>query len=302
MRVLDRNLCIIKQILKKTWHLMFSTRPHVYVGRCIVKIVPESYQSRVRDEFFTGEGPAGVIADIIRAELNRQYYSSNTEEEFRRRCREEFWGATPGKRWHEFTKERYDEQDAHNSEFLRPRRLLARQISDLLASSGQYRTICEIGTGNGMFLHDLSRQFPSVKRFVGVDLNKEQILEDQRTYKGTALEFVHGEITDWIQCRCDEGTIFVASETFEFFTQKELEELFRRIREKGSPAAIAIFALAESRVASEVVSRPRGSIAFNHNYPYLLKQCGYQVFRQEIQHGIPYDRICLLAIASSWKG
>lgn len=150
-----------------------------------------------------------------------------------------------------------------------------------------------------MFLHDLSKQCPSIKRFIGVDLNKEQILENRQTYRGTELEFVHGEITDWIQYQCDGGTIFVAIETFEFFTQKELEELFHHIREQVSAAAIAILALAESSAGSEVVSRPRGSIAFNHNYLYLLKQCDYQVFRQDIQHGIPYDMICLLAIAPS---
>ena len=302
MHVLNRSICIVRQLLKKTWHLIFSKRPHEYVGRLLVKIVPESYQSRVRNEFFTAGGPRGILADIVRAELNRQYYSSKTGEETRKRDREVFWGATPGKRWHEFAKARYDEQNLHHSEFLRPRRFLARQISDLLASSREYRTICEIGTGNGMFLHDLSKQSPSIKRFIGVDLNKEQILENRRTYAATGLEFVHGEITDWIQSQCDRGTIFVAIETFEFFTQEELEELFGRIREIVSPAAIAMFALAESSTASEVVSRPRGTTAFNHNYLYLLKQCDYRVFRHEIQHGSPYDAICLLAIAPSREG
>ena len=302
MRVLDRSICVIRPSLKKTWHLIFSKRPHEYVGRFLVKLIPESYQSRVRNEFFTARGPRGILADIVRAELNRQYYSSKTDEETRNRDREMFWGATPGKRWHEFTKARYHEEDPHHSEFLQPRRLLKGQISDFLASSGEYGTICEIGTGNGMFLHDLSKQSPSIKRFVGVDLNKEQILENRRTYAGTGLEFVHGEITDWIRNECKVGTIFVAIETFEFFTQNELEQLFRLIREKVRPAAIAMFALAESRACSEVVSRPRASIAFNHNYVYLLKQYDYRVFRQEIQGGSPYDAICLLAIAPSGEG
>lgn len=302
MRVLDRNCGIVRRFFKKTWHLIFSERPYEYVGRFLVKIIPASYQSRVRNEFFTARGPRGILADIVRAELSRQYYSSKTSEETRKRDREMFWGATPGKRWHEFTKARYDEQNLHHSEFLQPRRLLARQISDLLASSGEYRTICEIGTGNGMFLHDLSKQSPSIRRFVGVDLNKEQILENHRSYAGTGLEFVHGEISDWIQNECERGTIFVAIETFEFFTQEELEELLRQIREKVSPAAIAIFSLAESSAGGEVVSRPRACTAFNHNYLYLLKQCDYRVFRQEIKHGSPYDAICLLAIAPSWEG
>src|SRR3989442_377110 len=129
-----RILSIDRQLFKKLWYSVFSERPYTYVGRFFVKMVPKSYQARVRNEFFTARGPAGVLADIVRAELNRQYYTSTCEEEIRRRNREEFWGGGPGKRWHEFARDKFSEPGAYSREFLGYRRPLVQYISELLAS------------------------------------------------------------------------------------------------------------------------------------------------------------------------
>ncbi len=291
----------VRRTLKKAWYALCADRPYAYIGRLIVRILPQSFQVRVRDEFFTARGPTGMFADIVRAEVNRRHYSADTEE-VRRHAREFFWGSTPGKRWHDLGKERFRDVDAYNREFLGPRRPLIRHLSDLLTTTEEYRTICEIGTGNGMFLCALSEEFPSIRRFIGMDFNKEQILENQVAYKNSCLEFLHGEVRDWIQSECVDGTIFVGCETFEFFTRKELEELFRLVRQTVKPAAIAIFALVESGSLGNGVSQPRGSLAFSHDYPYLLARCCYQIFGLKIQRGFPYDQVSVLAVASSGGG
>ncbi len=287
----------IRRTLKKVWYALCGDRPYVYIGRFIVRILPQSFQARVRDEFFTARGPTGVFADIVRAEVNRQHYSADSEEEVRRHTRELFWGSTPGKRWHDLGKERFRDVDAYHTEFLGPRRPLIHHLSDLLATTEGYQTICEIGTGNGMFLHVLSEEFPSIRRFVGMDFNKEQILENQVAYEGSRLKFIQGEVVDWIQSGCVDGTIFVGCETFEFFTQKELEELFRLVRQAVELAAIAIFALNRTGFDGETVSQPRGSTAYSHNYDYLLKLHQYQIFRRHIERAGAYDRVCMLAVA-----
>jgi hypothetical protein len=293
---------VARQLFKKLWYSVFSERPYTYVGRFFVKLVPKSYHACVRNEFFTARGPAGVLADIIRAEMNRRQYASNCEEEIRKRSREEFWGETPGKRWHEFVKEKFSEPGAYSQEFLGYRKPLVRLISELLTSTDQFHTMCEIGTGNGMFLRYLSEQFPEIRRFVGVDLNRDQIRENQETYKGQKLKFDHGEITEWVQKQCEDGTIFAGNETFDFFTQREFEELLQCIQDRVKPAAIAIFALVESGSLGKGVSKPRGSLAFSHDYPYLLTRCRYQIFGLEIQRGFPYDQVSVLAVASSGGG
>ena len=141
-----------------------------------------------------------------------------------------------------------------------------------------------------MFLDYLSNQFTNIRRFVGIDLNREQILENRETYKDTSLEFVHGEITEWINTQCEKGTIFLACGTFEYFTSNELRELLQLIHAKVSPAAIAISEPIELDLTSEVITKPRGNTSFSHNYPLLFKHCKYHVFRQEVEHIDP-DRL-----------
>jgi len=282
--------------------VIFSKRPHEYVGPFLVKIIPESYQSRVRNEFFTARGPTGILADIVRAELNRQYYASGCEEDIKRRFREEFWGGVPGKKWHGFAKDKFSEPGAYSREFLGYRQPLVRLISTLLASTDQFHTICEIGTGNGIFLRYLSERFPKIRRFVGVDLNGDQIRENQETDKEQKLEFDHAEITEWIRKQPDDGTIFVGNETFEWFTPGEFEELLQCVRDKVKPAAIAIFECVDSGTLGKGVSRPRGTLAFSHDYPHMLTRSRYHIRGQGIRRGSPYDQVSALAIPSPEGG
>lgn len=153
-----------------------------------------------------------------------------------------------------------------------------------------------------MFLEYLSRQFTGIRKFVGLDINKEQILENKQTYKNTTLEFVQAEITDWIKANGARGTIFVTSGTLQYFTRMELYELFQLVRERGGPAAIAISEAINMDLNNELMSKPRRNTAFSHNYPYLFKQCNYHVFRQQVDHIDPavafYDTIDMIATAS----
>ena len=106
-------------------------------------------------------------------------------------------------------------------------------------------------------------------------------MENKEAFKEKRLEFIHGEIADWINTKCEEGTIFVSYGTFEYFTQKELEELFELIGKKMGVAAIAMCETVNFALNREVVSKPRGGIAYSHSYPYLFRQCSYHIFREE---------------------
>jgi|SRR2546426_6029047 len=220
----------------------------------------------------------------------------------RRRSREAFWGGAPGKKWYGFAQAKFSEPRAYSWESLGYRQPLVRLISTLLASTDQCHTICEIGTGNGMFPLYLSERFPKIRRFVEVDLNRDQIRENQETCKGQKLEFDHAEITEWIRKQPDDGTIFVGNETFEWVTPCEFEELLQCVLDKVKPAAIAIFACVDSGTLGKGVSRPRGTLAFSHDYPHMLTRCRYHIRGQEIQRGSPYDQVCVLAIPSPEGG
>ncbi len=93
-----------KQILKKIWHIIFKNHPYAYGGRIIIRILPNSYLSHFEDGFLSGEGPQGIIANLVRAELNKRYYTKNNNQ-IRKLNREKYWGAKAGKKWHDLKKE-----------------------------------------------------------------------------------------------------------------------------------------------------------------------------------------------------
>ncbi len=273
----------MKDFLKKMWYLFFKNSPYSYVGRLAVKVLPKSYISHVRGEYFFAKGHTGFLITAIKKELNRQYYSLS-EQEKRKLNRKKYWGAAAGKKWHVTVRKSYrNTEKKFTDEFTKLKLPLIAQISELLSENPSYHTLCEIGTGNGVFLDYLSRQFPFIEKWVGIDLNMEQISENMETYKGSKLQFVQAEIMEWVNTQCETGTIFVGRTTFEYFTQSELNELFKNIYEKVNPAAISLCEPVCARTVEGSDSMPRdSSISFYHNYPFLLEHCHYRIFRQEV--------------------
>lgn len=278
----------MKSFFKRLWYLFFRNSPYTYIGRLAVKILPESYISNVRDEYFFVKGHTGFLVTAIKKELDKQYHSLS-EQDKRRLNRKKFWGGAAGKKWHDTTRESYrNTEKKFTNEFIKLKLPLIGQISELLSEGSSYHTLCEIGTGNGVFLEYLSRQFPFIEKWVGIDLNMEQIRENNETYSGSSLKFVHAEIMDWVNTQCEAGTIFVGRTTFEYFTQSELTELLKLIYEKVNPAAIALCEPVCARTVEGSDSIPRDSgISFYHHYPFLLEQCNYRIFRQEVTHLSP---------------
>lgn len=74
------------------------------------------------------------------------------------------------------------------------------------------------------------------------------------------------------------------------------------IRERVSPAAVAIGEPINLDLTNEVMSKPRGNIAYSHNYPYIFKQCNYHVFLEQVEHIDPniafYDTVIMLTTTS----
>lgn len=286
----------IKLFLKKIWFSVFKEHPYTRIGAILDKMLPESYKAKYYNDFWYRKG---LLADIMRHQISRQHYLSG-DDGLRKVNREKLWGGDSGKKWHDAKKKIWNDKDEFEKQYLKLGRPLTMQLADLLdASPGSYRTVCDIGTGNGMFLNWLSGQLNGIRKFVGIDLNNEQVTENKETYKNTGLEFFCSDITDWVKTRCESGTIFVTCGVFEYFTQQELIALFESIHSKASPVAIGIIEPINLDLASEFVSKPRGNIAYSHNYPYIFKKCGYNIFRQKVESFDPtvpfYSCVIMLA-------
>ena len=287
---------MIKQQIKNAWFAMFADHPLTYPGRVIVAMLPRRSLARFQADFFAKNQAEGLVARMIRAELNRQYYSQSDAER-RRLNRERFWGGQAGAEWHETQRQRQS-GGTLSADFLKYRLPLVEQLKALTAAGSRYTTLCEIGSGNGLFLQYLSRELPGIGRFVGLDLNRDQIARNRETYAGLGLEFAAGEVEEWLT-QVSAPTIFVAVGTLECFTEAELTDLLRRIRSLATPAAVALCEPINFDLSTATSSAPRGNTMYSHNYPGLLRGTGYTVFRQHVEPIDPavphYEMVAMVA-------
>ena len=268
-----------------------------YAGRVLVAVLPRRVLARFENEFFNTTATEGQFARTIRAGLNRRFYAQPDAEQ-RRLNRERLWGGQAGVEWHEQQRRLHGGGEPGEA-FLRYRRPLVEQLQALTAADGRYTTVCEIGTGNGLFLDYLSRQLPSIGRFVGIDINQAQIARNKEVYAGTRLEFVSEEVDRWLASQVTGPTIFVAAGTLECFTQTELVDLFQRVRALAVPCAIGLCEPVNVDLASATLSAPRGNTMYSHNYPRLLSAAGYTVFQQHVEEIDPaqpfYQMVVMVA-------
>ena len=173
---------VVKRRLKKLWYSVFCDHPYTYPGRFLIRLLPESRKLRFYDENFSFQPPSNLIANMVRIELIRQHHQ-RSDQEIRSLNREKLWGAATSKRRLDVKHEQFQGTEALAEE----RATLLSQLQELLAVSPSYHTICEVGTGHGAFLNLMSSRYTLIKRYVGFDLNRELILENQETYIGTYI-------------------------------------------------------------------------------------------------------------------
>ena len=118
-------------------------------------------------------------------------------------------------------------------------------IENYLNANENIKTICEIGTGDGRYLNFLSKKLEQIDKFIGIDLNKDIMDENNQIYKHNhKLRFIHGTVNKnyrEIKNLSSNSILFVSFRTLTWFTQSELEDLFRFISEKEENLSIAFF-------------------------------------------------------------
>ena len=290
-----------KAAARSAWFAVFPHHPYEYLGRVgvlgmLARRLPRSYVEYVERGVFTGRG--GVMGAIVRAELERCYYSSPPPEQQRRM--RELWGGAAGVAWHAQRQSLHADAERFAREVLTTRAPLVDALADLVAGDRRFQTVCELGTGNGMFLQWLADRLSPVRRFIGTDLNSAQIATNRVTYRGTQLEFSAAEALEWIDREGVPGTIVIACGTLECLPAVELETLLDRVAASCRPAAFGIVEPVTMDLEREIESRPRGAMTFSHNYPHLFRARGYELVlerRVPIDRRVPHhDHVVLLAV------
>lgn len=265
-------------------------------GSLLLKILPKNYIEKLRSKSivwgFTHDHTFGdkIMMRLIGPYFWKNYYSAS-EENQRMMNRAHFWGSEAGKLWHEEIRKKYGSEELFRDEFLKRRENLTNMLQEFLNQfPGYYHSICEIGTGNGMYINYLCQlRLPGIQNWIGIDLNKEQITINQKLFCSSAIQFISVEALEWIDKNSEEGTIFLSVGTLEYFTQSELEEYFNFIKNKFEKAAIAIAEPVSFDLQKEFQSTPRGHTMFNHNYPYMLSNAGYQIYKAKNEFSNPEE-------------
>jgi hypothetical protein len=283
---------------------MFKGHPYDVVAqlpaaRWIFRNLPQGYRRKLEARFFTGG--AGLAGAIVRADLNSSFYASGEPDKLKQT--RTLWGGEAGVAWHADKRRRFETDPAFRDTYLQFRQPLIRALDDLLASDSRFTTLCEIGTGNGIFADYLANRFTHVRPVTGLDLSAAQIEQNRRAYPSSAVEFKAAEVRDWVSNGARPGTVLVACGTLECLTQPELEELLRHVAATLHPVAVGLVEPVNIDLNVVQDSQPRGAMTFSHNYPAILARCGFEVRSMDlmaIDASVPnYNSVALLAVSPS---
>lgn len=154
--------------------------------------------------------------------------------------------------------------------------------NELRHTNGSFDTVVEIGTGNGDVLNWLSREFPKVKKFIGIDLSPQQIKMNKERYNGNVeLEFIAADAYEWVKKEGKSNTLFVSSRgVLEYFIEAQLQEMLNNISKLGNTFFVAIEPNGgdhnfETTPKSQLYGKEP---SFSHNYPLLFKNAGFTIW------------------------
>ncbi|EDP70120.1 hypothetical protein FBALC1_11322 [Flavobacteriales bacterium ALC-1] len=153
---------------------------------------------------------------------------------------------------------------------------------ELINEPEEFKTLVEIGTGNGNVLEYLSLEFPKINRFVGIDLSPIQIkMNNEKFEENKKIEFVTSDGFEWVKEYGHSNTIFVTSRgVLEYFTQERLQAFLTEINNLGKVIFIAI---EPNDIGHDFKTNPDSQPygherSFSHNYPQLFKTAGFSLW------------------------
>lgn len=173
-----------------------------------------------------------------------------------------------------------------------------------LKNEVQFDTFVEIGTGNGDVLHYLESNFPTVDKFIGIDLSKEQIRINKEKYKeNLRLEFINSEVYQWVKKEGRKNMIFMTSNgVFEYFTEHQLRKFIKYTKSLDQ----VYFVIIEPTVLNQNFEENPKSIiygwekSFSHNYIKIFQDYGFKIYHQSKK--IIHDNGCEMNYIFAGKG
>lgn len=147
------------------------------------------------------------------------------------------------------------------------------------------RHIVELGCNSGLVLDYMVRNLPTVESAVGIDINPQQILRNQKSDRFDGrIEFFATDGVQWVLDNATADTLFVTNGgVMEYFRRSRLDEMMTHIADRLGPATF--FAIepnaADHDLENDCSSIPFGEeLSFSHNYRHLFAANGFDVVHQ----------------------
>lgn len=179
--------------------------------------------------------------------------------------------------------------DRYEKWFLGPHHEIVDQLV-LLARSGDYTRLIEVGCGAGRVLDHCAAAMPEVPNFIGVDINPTVITRDKVDFaQNPRLQFLAADASVWLQGNPCSGTILLTyGGVMEYFADTTLAAMFAMLAQHPAAAVALVEPVDPSHdLARDAASHAFGSEnSFSHNHEKLLQAAGYQVvFRKTLSLG-----------------
>ena len=111
------------------------------------------------------------------------------------------------------------------------------------------QSVVEVGCGNGLVLQYLSDRWPSVKSFVGIDIDAAVIQRNQEAFEDKRITFVRSDVVEWLNANAGPSTLLVTNGVvLECFLKLEVDELFG-VLNAVKPSAVVLIETLGSRSA-----------------------------------------------------
>lgn len=287
-----------RSAIKSLWQSIFRGSPEDLAGYLLLKLLPKKVRQNILKNFYNFDYRHGRIINLLRKGLVLEYYRDSDEKKAIMN-RKYFWGAKAGSNWHEMKRKLLSDPIKYKQEFLPERQPLVQKLKYILKRNPSYEALYEIGTGNGMFLDYLCQNLSAlgVKKFVGIDINREQIRRNKNLFKNDShLKFTAGEAGQKITEERNKNIIVISSGTLECFTRVELEALFSRLSHVNGKVLVGLIEPVSINLERDFESVPRGNTFFSHNYPFLLSKFGFrEIFKKQIRYSPDRSTLILLA-------
>ncbi len=145
-----------------------------------------------------------------------------------------------------------------------------------------YKTVIEIGTGAGTLISLISKKLDNYNKFIGIDINKQQINENKKNYQDSNIEFICMDIDKYIKQNNLDEVVIVAQNTFDYFDQASLTALLKNIHTDIDNVVVSISGLVQNKQLENSVDRQEADLkVYHHNYHKILSSVGFKNIKSD---------------------